>query len=184
MGSALGIRWSKEQFTVATLYSWADKNFSGKAIMYFYEPVISWYCLSPRPAGLLGLHWKEAVAPQQCDLRHWPAWGQSGHPEETKRESINTGMNMTTDNWMVYTFCKIIITWDRVSSGCVHHSYYSYTHTSSTMLKLKPFFQRLGKTGKRLCTHSSCMHSGNLHTTPLLIDVIYYRKFCKIFPMD
>ena len=53
---------------------------------------------------------------------------------------------------------------EKVLTTC---SYYSYTHTSRTMLKLKPFFQRLGKTGERLCTHCSCMHSGNLDATPL-----------------
>ena len=92
-------------------YSWADNHFSGKAIVHFHEPVTSWYSVSPHPADLLGPHWKEAVVPHQCDHHHWRAWGQSDHPEETKRESIITGMNMITDNWMVYSCCKIIITW-------------------------------------------------------------------------
>ena len=55
---------------------------------------------------------------------------------------------------MVYTCCKTIITWSSqiaiilLSSGYVHHCYYSCTHTSRTMLILKPCFQILGKREK------------------------------------
>ena len=94
----------------------------------------------------------------------WPSWGD--------KTGIITGISKKTDNWMVYTCCKIVITWGSQNhyyppNSCVHHSYYRYTHTSATMLKLKPFFQRLRKTGKTLRTHCSCMHSGDLHTTSL-----------------
>ena len=178
LGSALGIRWSKEHYTEATLYSLADNNFSGKAIMHFlwtsYKLILcltsscrsTWAPLK-RSSCTTSL-WPPPLASMRAV---WPSWGDKTGSIEHENRQLNG----------VYTCCKIVITWGSqnhyypTNYSCPHRSYYRYTHTSRTMLKLKPFFQRLGKMGKRLCTHCSCKHSGNLHI-PLhctkFIDVI------------